>query len=112
MHKEIRASQVSIIFRDFIFEYQMISERIPGKIGYQTMILVQIRSIVRKYYVRRDLSLKPFEIGLDLTTAVWQVAVSEVFDYYRFSLRLFLEGVCTLFRLSPSSLTGAKYYPV
>jgi hypothetical protein len=54
MNKEIRGTEVAVVFYDFIFKDEMVSESIPGKFRDQPVILVQIMTIMSKNNVRGD----------------------------------------------------------
>jgi hypothetical protein len=61
-------------------KYQVVAKGIPRKFGDNTMILVQIISVVGKNEIRRELrSYLPEEV-LDFPAHIGEIAVSEVFD--------------------------------
>jgi hypothetical protein len=110
--KKIRTPHISVVFGDLIFQYQMVSERVPGQLGDQAMVLVQVRTTMGKNHVRRYLSLQFLELFFNFAAKVREKPVPEPFYDYAFPLRLFQESLRALLGLFSSSLIGAEDYPV
>jgi hypothetical protein len=51
-NEKIRKAKVAVEFWDFIFENQMVAERVPGQFANEAMVLMQVRAVVRENYVR------------------------------------------------------------
>ena len=57
--KEVRYAKIAVIFRNFIFQDEMVSKGIPGQLTNQTMILMQIMPVMGEDDVWRFL---PFQL--------------------------------------------------
>ena len=58
----------------------MISKSIPGQLGYQSMILMQIISAVGKNEIRIDISFDFLKIVFNFAADEWEKSISIVFD--------------------------------
>lgn len=47
-NKEIGRTQVAIVFRNLVFQNQMVPETVPGQLADQAMILVQVAATMRE----------------------------------------------------------------
>ena len=56
----------------------MVAKRVPGQLGCEPMILMEVFPIVREDQIRRDGRFQVFEELLDVSSAVGQEAVAEV----------------------------------
>lgn len=85
MRIKIGRAQIPVIFRDFIFQDQMIAECIPREIGDDAVILMTVIPKMRKnkVWIPRFQSLKE---RLDICTRVREKPITEIFDNYLFSL--------------------------
>jgi hypothetical protein len=68
--EEVRSAEIPIVFRNFIFENEMVPERIPGEFRNQAMILMQVQTLMREDEVGRDLCLQRLEEGFDVSADV------------------------------------------
>ena len=51
-HEEIRRTVVTIVFRNLVFEHDMIAKGVPRQIGKDTMVLMPVLAVVREHNVR------------------------------------------------------------
>lgn len=59
--EEVRRAQVCIVFRDFIFQDQVVPKSVPGQIAHHAVVLVQIVSEVSKDNIRCKIFLEFLE---------------------------------------------------
>src|ERR1035441_8215422 len=60
-----RRAQVSLVLGDFVFQYQVIAECIPGQFSYDAVILVQIGTVMAEDQIRVWLLLQSLKHFLD-----------------------------------------------
>jgi hypothetical protein len=60
-HEEIWLAQIAIVFRDFIFQDQVVAERVPRQFRNESMILVRVVAVVSENYIRRECAFQLFE---------------------------------------------------
>jgi len=77
--EEIWLPHISVVFWDFVFEDQVIPERIPSHLLYQPMILMCVIAIVCKNQVRGG-SLQTLKETLDLGSVERKEAVAKILD--------------------------------
>ena len=75
--KNVRPSEVTIIFGDLVFEDKMVAEGVPGQLGNEAMILVEVVTIVSEDDIRRLLCLKCLKVLLELRAKIRQKAIAE-----------------------------------
>ena len=78
--EDVRSGQIAVVFRDLVFENEVIPPGVPGQLADESMILMEIMPIVREDDVRVDESLQVLEDVLDLATEVREEAVSKSMD--------------------------------
>src|SRR5438874_8282542 len=83
-HEEIRRAQISVVFRDFVFEDEVIAKSVPRQLAYQTVVLVKIMPAMRKDYIRPEDFLEFLEAFFDWRAEVGKDSISEGFQDYRF----------------------------
>src|SRR5262245_18669397 len=81
MYKEVGGSDVAIVFRDLIFEDQVISKGVPSELRYQAVVLVQVLAVVGEDDIRGDRLLERLEELLYLGPQVRKETVLEVSDH-------------------------------
>src|ERR1700738_2946350 len=70
-------SQGSVIFRNLVFQNQMISERMPSQFGNQAVILMRVIPIVTKNEVRGHVPFQLFENSFYFSAHKWHESVGE-----------------------------------
>jgi hypothetical protein len=53
-HEDIRLAQITVIFRDFIFEDQVVTKGVPSQFRDQAVILMRVFTVVSENEVRRN----------------------------------------------------------
>src|SRR5215470_1877835 len=81
VHKDVGRSEVPVILQDLVFEDQLVSKRVPCQFRDESMVLMQIPTVVGEHDVGGDPHLQLFEEGLDLLAYVREEAVSEVLHH-------------------------------
>src|SRR5262249_36477447 len=76
--EEIRRSQVPLVLGDLVLEDQVVAERVPGELGHQPVVLVEIFATVGQDEVGRVLPFELLEELLDLGADVGEEAVAEI----------------------------------
>ena len=79
----VRAPEVSVPFRDFVLEHQVVAEGVPGQFAEEPVILVQVVPRVRQHEVGVELGLERLEQVLDLAADVRKEPVAEAVDRHR-----------------------------
>ena len=79
-HEEIRLAQVRIIFGNFVFHDEVITESIPGKLAKKPMILMKIMAKVGKDEVGNKGAFEIFEGFFYGRANIGQKAVAKRFD--------------------------------
>src|SRR5258707_15509612 len=51
-HKYVGLSHITVVFWDLVFQYQMISESIPGQLGNLAVVLMSILTVMGKNHIR------------------------------------------------------------
>jgi hypothetical protein len=75
--EEIRGAQVSAVLDDFVFENQVIPERVPRQLGDQPVILMKVAAIMGQDEFGAEFSLQFFKKILDLCPDLGEIAVPE-----------------------------------
>jgi len=87
-HEKIRLAEIAIVFGDFVFQNQMIAERVPGQLGDQAMVLVCIFAVLGEYQIRPPLLQLFFKNSFDFCALEGEEAIAKIFDDQIFFLRL------------------------
>src|SRR5215831_9070807 len=80
-HENVRGTEVPVVFRDLVFEDEVIPERVPRELGDQPMILVKVVPIMSEYEIRGHGTLEVLERLLDQPPLIRQEAVSELLRF-------------------------------
>ncbi len=110
-NKDIRLPEISVILRNFKFEYLMMTKGIPRQVRYHSMILMQVVPIVREDQIRAYPLFKTFKETLDLFTPVGKEAFFELFRDNGLLLRVSEKSPCAGQRLTPPLPRRAQYHP-
>jgi hypothetical protein len=78
--KDVRRPEVRIVLGNFVLQYEMVPERVPGQLRDQSMILMQIHSMVGEYQLRIDLALQFLEVGFYFISDIGEEPVFEFLD--------------------------------
>ena len=78
VYEYIRGSEITVIFRNLVFENHVISERIPGELRNESMILMEIIPKVRKDEIGGKIALQLFKRLLDRWPGIGKEPVTEV----------------------------------
>ena len=70
-------AEVAIVFGNFVFQDQVITEGVPREIGNEAVVLVAIVTIVGEHEVGRATRLECFECLLDRSSLIREEAVAE-----------------------------------
>ena len=73
-----RATEIPVVFGNLIFQNQVIAKRVPGQFVDETMILVQIMTVVCQNNIGIDSALKTFELIFYLAADVREIPVLEI----------------------------------
>lgn len=111
-NKEIGNSKVTIIFWNFILQYQVASKRVPRQIREHAMILMTVISIMGEDQVRLKSLLETFKILLDLFVLSREKAGSKPLYHNLFALEASDELTSTPLCLQGPPATGAENYPL
>src|SRR5258706_9714548 len=106
-YKQVGCPKISIVFDDFVFQDQVVPERVPGQLGNQPVVLVEVIAIMRQDEIRDVLSFEFLEEILYVSPYIWEIAVSEFLDHDLFFPRIRQEQVCALECFCPS-LPGCR----
>src|SRR5579884_2040014 len=87
-HKKIGHPQITVILRDFVFQNEMISKRIPSQIRNDLMILMQVVPIMGKNKIGRAFLFDLLKELLDLISHKWEEAHLKILHHDRFFLGL------------------------
>ena len=77
MDEQVRSPEVAVVLRNLVLEDQVVTERVPGQLARQAVILMEVAALVGEDHVRRDLGLQILEERLDLAAVVRQEAVAK-----------------------------------
>jgi hypothetical protein len=80
MEKDVRCPEVRIVLGNFVLQYEMVPECVPGQLGDQSVILMQIHSMVGEYQLRIDLALQFLEVGFYFISDIGEEPVFEFLD--------------------------------
>jgi len=78
----IRCAKVSIVFRDLVFQDEMVAERVPGKLTNESMVLMKVPTVVGQDEVglnRLECLLKEF---FHLVSAIRKEPIPETLGLY------------------------------
>ena len=75
--EDVWLPQISLVLRNFVFQYEMIPKRAPGQLGDYSMILMSIFSSVSEYQIWLDVPAESMESVLNLTPLCREIAVSK-----------------------------------
>ena len=84
--KEVRYAKIAVIFRNFIFQDEVVSKGIPGQLTDQTMILMQIMPVMGEDDVWRFLPFQLLKKIFNLTANVREKTVPKFLRRILFSL--------------------------
>src|SRR3989442_6610050 len=73
--EEVRRPEVAVVFRDLVFEDEMIAPRVPRQVGDEPVILMAVTPIVGEDQIGIELALQRFELVLHRRTGVRQETV-------------------------------------
>ncbi len=79
-HKNIGYAEVAVIFRNFVFQNEVVSECVPGQVGDGPVVLVPVVTIMRKNQIRAHSSFELFKEFLDLAALIRKEAIAKLFD--------------------------------
>src|SRR5690349_8678024 len=79
-NEHVRSSHVAIVFRNFIFQDEVVAEGIPCQLTYQPMVLMCIAAPVGKDKVGINFRLQILEEILYLCAAIGEESVTIVLD--------------------------------
>jgi hypothetical protein len=54
-NKHARLAEISVIFGNLVLQNQVIPECVPGRFGYESMILMRVVAVMRENQIRREL---------------------------------------------------------
>ena len=74
---QVRAAQISIPFRNLVFENELVPEGVPGQVGDHSVILVSVVARVSKDDVWTEVPGKALELILDRGELRREVAVTK-----------------------------------
>src|SRR5260370_23871166 len=77
---KIRRAEIAIILRDFVFEYDMISPRIPGQLIDHMVILMKIVTRVRENQIREYFFLQFLELVFYFGDDGREIPIAKVAD--------------------------------
>ena len=80
-HKEVRGAQISVVFRDLVFEDEVIAKSVPRQLAYQTVVLVKIVSAMREDYIGGEDFLEFLEAFFNRWTEVGKESISKRFHH-------------------------------
>ena len=109
--KQVGNAKIAIVFRDFVFENEVIPKRIPGQIGKDPVILMAVVPIMGKDDVRLELSLELLEIFLDARAFEGEKAIAKMFDDDLLSGDPLQEGPCTGPGFAGATPFRAEHHP-
>jgi hypothetical protein len=99
-HENIGMSKIALVLGDLVFQYRVITPRIPGQLGQQCMVLVPIGAMVRENKVRLNRLLQSFKCvlyGFELRREITGAKI-EQFQSWRCPTGVQLSGSSTGFR--------------
>ena len=109
-NKQVRRAEISVVFRNFVFQDQMVSKSIPGQVTKQAVILMPILSIMGKDDIRVK-GLESFEAGLDALRLGGKVTSSKLLHHQPGPADIFEKLFRTRTRLLPSLSLRAENDP-
>src|SRR5207302_5410638 len=80
VNEEIWRAQIAVVLDDFIFENQMVPERVPSQLRHEPMVLMQVPAVVSQDDVRKVFSLEVLEEILDFGAHIGEIAVPKFLD--------------------------------
>jgi len=109
--EKVGRTQVTIVLRDLILQNEMVSERVPGELGDQAMILVQVHPIVSEDQIRVKIFFQSLEEFLDLAPLIRKEPVPIVFHNDFVTSGPFQKEPSRLQSFPATGRSGAKYNP-
>ena len=79
--EDVRRAEIAVVLRDLELEDQVVAEGVPGQLGDEPVILVEVRAGVREHQLRRHGRLQPLERLLDVAAGVREEAVPERLEH-------------------------------
>lgn len=76
-HVQVRSAQISIPFRNLVFENELVPESVPGQVGDHSVILVPVVARVSKDDVWTEVTGKALELVLDRGELRREIAVTK-----------------------------------
>src|SRR6185369_13900275 len=65
-HVDARRAEIAVPFRNFVLEHQRAAKGLPGELGDEAMVLVQVVALVGEHEVGRDVARERGEVLFDL----------------------------------------------
>jgi len=76
-YEHVRRTKIAIVLRNFVFENKMVSERIPGELGDDPVMLMSIPSVVCEDQVWLIDAFDPLELLFDGLAFVGEESIPE-----------------------------------
>jgi hypothetical protein len=83
-HVQIRLAEVTVPFRNLVFENELLAEGVPGQVGHDSVVLVPVVTHVSEDDVRTEFARETFERVLDGIEMRREVSVTEFMEVDRF----------------------------
>src|ERR1039457_3621456 len=110
-HEHARLSQVTVVFRNLVFQNQMVPKCIPGQFRDQTMVLVRVLAVVSEDEVR-GYCFQVLENCLHFGTHKWHETVRESLQQWSLQIAGIDKHGGSAFGLDLPDSNGAENHPV
>ncbi len=79
-HEKVRRAEVAFVFRNFVFQNRVIAEGVPGELGDEAMVLMEIFAAVGKNEVGLHFALQADEGFLEFQAGEGETGVAELVE--------------------------------
>src|SRR5512132_589415 len=77
-------SEVTVVFRNLVFQDEVVAERVPGQLRNRAVVLVQVLPVMREHEVRKYVPLQVLEAFFYRGTLVGKETVGELVNRHAF----------------------------
>src|SRR5579872_2403261 len=110
-NEHARRAQVTVVLHYFVAEDEMVAECIPGELGYEPVILMQVVTRMSEDHIGVDLALQRLEVVFEFSILAWKVAVVELLYQNATAVGLGQECLRARTRLATAFIRAAQHYP-
>ena len=110
-YEEIRIAEITVVFRNFVFEHEVIAKGVESKLGQQSMVLMSVALPMGQDERRIEIAFDGLEAVLDVGDLGGEISVAEPKHLDLFLRHTLKDGGRAVARLGPTLVIAAENDP-